>query len=177
MSLLVRPYTLTQTDQNTVKSSCKGAGHKFFARHAPRRAKKRCSSAIETCKPISISARRSSSSEMSFRASQIAISAPRSSIRRERISPPCGLGEKSPVSRRCACQRIAVDGATPKRVAVARQLIPSSTAARSRERKSIGRWLAHPSRPPSPARILKQKLRFTGSPFDSERAKDALIDV
>ena len=30
MSLLMRPYTLTQTDQNTVKSSCDGAGHTFF---------------------------------------------------------------------------------------------------------------------------------------------------
>ncbi|OIS91747.1 hypothetical protein BLA27_20215 [Brucella cytisi] len=34
MSLLMRPYTLTQTDQNTVKSSCNGAGHTFFKRKA-----------------------------------------------------------------------------------------------------------------------------------------------
>lgn len=26
----MRPYTLTQTDQNTVKSSCRRAGHTFF---------------------------------------------------------------------------------------------------------------------------------------------------
>ncbi len=32
MSLLMRPYTLTQTDQNTVKSSCNGAGHTFLGR-------------------------------------------------------------------------------------------------------------------------------------------------
>jgi len=30
MSLLMRPYTVTQTDQNTVKSSCNRAGHTFF---------------------------------------------------------------------------------------------------------------------------------------------------
>lgn len=29
----MRPYTLSQTDQNTVKSSCNGAGHTFFAHH------------------------------------------------------------------------------------------------------------------------------------------------
>lgn len=32
MSWLMRPYTLTQTDQYTVKSSCNGAGHTFFDR-------------------------------------------------------------------------------------------------------------------------------------------------
>src|SRR5690606_19938590 len=34
MSLLMRPYTLTQTDQNTARSSCNGAGHTFFERDA-----------------------------------------------------------------------------------------------------------------------------------------------
>jgi hypothetical protein len=33
--------------------------------------------------------------------------------------PALGLGEKLPVSRRCACQRIAVAGATPNRTAAA----------------------------------------------------------
>ena len=37
---------------------------------------------------------------------------------------------------------IAVEGATPSRAAAARQLSPSSTAARSRERKSIERGCA-----------------------------------
>jgi len=48
--------------------------------------------------------------------------AARSSIRRERISPPCGLGAKSPVSRCCARQRAPVDGATPNRATAARML-------------------------------------------------------
>jgi hypothetical protein len=74
----------------------------------PRRTKKRCSPATDTCRPTPISAWRNSSSEMSLRSSQTArISAPRCSTRRERLSPPCGLGAKLPVSRRCACQRIA----------------------------------------------------------------------
>jgi hypothetical protein len=49
------------------------------------------------------------------------------------------LGAKLPVARRCACQRIAVDGATPNRVAAARQLIPASIDASNRVRKSIER--------------------------------------
>ena len=42
-------------------------------------------------------------------------------------------------SRRCRCQRISVDGATPNRTAPARQLILSSIADKRRERKSIGK--------------------------------------
>ena len=34
MSLLMRPYTLTQTDQYTVKSSCKRGGPYVFVREA-----------------------------------------------------------------------------------------------------------------------------------------------
>ncbi len=112
----------------------------LFLRVMPRRAKKRCSPATDTVRPASAKAMRSSSSEMSLRASHKArISAARSSTRRDRMSPPCGLGAKAPVSRRCACQRMAVDGATPKRAAAPRQLSPPSIAARSRVRKSIDR--------------------------------------
>lgn len=47
------------------------------------------------------------------------------------------LGSKVTSLAPLPCQRIAVDGATPNRTAAERQLIPSSTAAKSRERKSI----------------------------------------
>jgi hypothetical protein len=61
----------------------------LFLRVMPRRTKKRCSPATDTCRPTPISAWRNSSSEMSLRASQIAkMSAPRCSTRRERLSPP-----------------------------------------------------------------------------------------
>ena len=81
----------------------------------PRRAKKRCSSA-DTVRPASAKAMRSSSSEMSLRASHKAkMPAARYSTRRDRMSPLCGLGAKAPVSRHCANQRMAVDGASPKR--------------------------------------------------------------
>src|SRR5690606_34201217 len=61
----------------------------LFLRVMPRRAKKRCSPATEIASPASFKARRSSSSEMSLRASQRArMSADRSSTRRERMSPP-----------------------------------------------------------------------------------------
>jgi len=112
----------------------------LFLRLSPRRTKKRCSPATETSMPLSASARRSSSRVMSLRSSQMArMSAARSSIRRERISPPRGFGAMSPVSRCCARQRTAVEGATPNRSAAARQLDPLSTAAKSRVRKSIER--------------------------------------
>lgn len=52
---------------------------------------------------------------------------------------PRALGAKSPVSRRCASQRITVDGATPNRTAAPRQLMPPSIAAKARARKSIDR--------------------------------------
>jgi hypothetical protein len=70
--------------------------------------------------------------EMSLRASHTAwISARGSSIRRERMSPPWGLGAKLPVARRCASPRIAVDGDPPNRAAADRQLISPSIADRS----------------------------------------------
>ena len=43
--------------------------------------------------------------------------------------------------RRLSCQRITVAAATPSRVAAARQLIPSSTAASARDRRSIDNGL------------------------------------
>jgi hypothetical protein len=47
--------------------------------------------------------------------------------RRTLLDPPgsYSLGAGSPVARRCACHRIAVDAATPNRTVAARQLIPS----------------------------------------------------
>ena len=64
-------------------------------------------------------------------------SACRASIRRDRVSPPCGFGAKLPVARLCASQRITDDTDTPKRPAAARRLIPTSTAANARLLKSI----------------------------------------
>ena len=63
-------------------------------------------------------------------------SACRASMRRERMSPPCGFGAKLPVARRAASQRITEDTDTPKRAAAARRLIPLSTAASARARRS-----------------------------------------
>ena len=104
--------------------------------------KKRCRPATETAMPLSASAKRSSSRVMSLRSSQMArMSAARSSIRRERISPPRGFGAMSPASRCCTRQRTAVDGATPNRSAAARQLDCLSTAAKSRARRSIERTI------------------------------------
>lgn len=126
----------------------------------PRRTKKRCSPATETVRPISARPTRSSSSEMSLRASQRArMSAARSSTRRERMSPPCSLGAKSPVSRRCACQRIAVDGAPCRRRAATHPAIHR----RQKPRTQIYRKrLSHPCWPPLPAWILNQKSRRMG---------------
>jgi len=45
------------------------------------------------------------------------------------------------VLRRWSCQRITVAAATPNRRAAARQLIPSSTAASARDRRSIDNGL------------------------------------
>ena len=68
-----------------------------------------------------------------------------------------------PVFWRCPCQRIAVDGATPKRAAAARQLIPSSIAARSRERKSIERGRPIHTGLHHQHGSLNQKLRTEGN--------------
>lgn len=74
------------------------------------------------------------------------------------------LGAKSPVSRRRACPRIAVEAATPNRLEAARQLIPPFTAAKSRERRSIERGCAiHAGLLPS-AWILNQKSHPKGIP-------------
>src|ERR1700741_2064526 len=84
----------------------------LFLRVMPWRTKKRWSVEFATTSPAPANSTRSSSRVMSLRASHSArISSRRSSIRRERVSPPWGLGAKSPVARRCACQRIAVEGA------------------------------------------------------------------
>ncbi len=77
-------------------------------------------------------------------------SACRASIRRDRVSPPCGFGAKLPVARLCASQRITDDTDTPKRPAAARRLIPASTAANARLLKSIDSGLPI-SLPPIPA--------------------------
>lgn len=80
---------------------------------------------------------RSPTSVMSLRPSQTAkMFDARFSTQRDRISPR-GFTAKSPFSRRCERQRIAVKAATPKQAATARQLILSSTAAISQAHKSI----------------------------------------
>jgi hypothetical protein len=66
------------------------------------------------------------------------------SIRRDRVSPPCGFGAKLPVERRAASQRITDEIDTPNRPAAARRLIPPSTAASARALKSINSGLPIP---------------------------------
>lgn len=128
-----------QTSTSSNITLADGVGHTFF-RVIAWRTKKRCSVEFATDRPTPASSTRSSSSVISLRASHSArMSARRSSMRCERMSPPCGLGAKLPVARRCACHRIAGEGATPNRAAAARQLVPASIAASSRVRKSIER--------------------------------------
>jgi hypothetical protein len=60
------------------------------------------------------------------------------SMRPERLSPPCGRGAGEPVSRNRRIHFTAADGAIPNRSAAARRLMPLSTAAITRTRRS---WL------------------------------------
>jgi hypothetical protein len=104
----------------------------------PWRWKNRDKAELDAAMPLS--ARRAcSSSRLWSRASLNAAitSACRASIRRDRMSPPCGFGSKLPVARRCASQRITDATDTPNRPAAARRLIPASTAANARLLKSI----------------------------------------
>ncbi len=77
------------------------------------------------------------------------------SIRRDRMSPPCGFGAKPPVPRRAASQRITDDTDTPKRPAAERRLMPPSTAASALALKSIesGLPIPPPRYPPQEQRI------------------------
>ena len=53
------------------------------------------------------------------------------------MSPPCRFGAKDPVARLSLSQRIAVEGAIPKRAAAARRLRPPSIAEITRSLKSM----------------------------------------
>lgn len=122
----------------------------LFFRVMPWRWKKRDRVELDAAMPRAARRARSSSRLWSRSSSNAAMtSACRASIRRDRMSPPCGFGSKLPVARRCASQRITDDTDTPKRPAAARQLIPASTAANARFLKSIASGL--PISPPMPA--------------------------
>jgi hypothetical protein len=69
---------------------------------------------------------------------------------------------------------MAVDGATPKRAAAARQLIPSSIAAIKRSRKSIESGCPIHADLLHPAESMNQKPADLGIPIDSGRSKTAL---
>lgn len=123
--------------------------------------------------PRSASRARSSSRLWSRSSSNAAMtSACRASIRRDRISPPCGFGAKPPVSRRCASQRITDDTDTPKRPAAARRLIPASTAASARALKSIDSGLPISLPPISASGAENQNHAALGIPsaIHNERA-------
>ena len=114
----------------------------LFFRVRPWRWKKRDRAELEAAMPRSARRAHSSSRLWSRASSNAAMtSACRASIRRDRMSPPCGFGAKPPVARRDASQRITEDTETPNRLAEARRLIPASTAANARTLKSIANGL------------------------------------
>jgi len=78
-----------------------------------------------------------------------------------------------PVLRRWSCHRITVAAATPNRTAAARQLIPSSTAASARERKSIDNGLPI-NAGLHPASTVNQISAPVWMPFDSDQPENAL---
>jgi hypothetical protein len=110
----------------------------LFLRVIPCRSRNRHKVPIPTATPRPRSISSSSSSVMSgVSASAAWIRAACASIRAERRSPPCLRGAADPrCSKRCR-QRIALDTLTPNRAAAARHDRPSSTAAKTRSRKSI----------------------------------------
>jgi putative transposase len=109
-------------------------------------------------------------------------SACRASIRRDRMSPPCGFGAKLPVDRRCASQRITDDTDTPNRPAAARRLILASTAASARLLKSIAsgspiflpRYLPREQRVRNGPLLWESPPRFTTKGSHSQRKGAAL---
>ena len=93
------------------------------------------------------------------------------SIGAERRSPPCGRAAWLPVVFHWRSNSTAVDGATPKRSAAPRQLMPSNSTARMmRTRRSGERGFVMRGWPPSPAPSVNHDLPFKGNPqIDSAR--------
>jgi len=91
---------------------------RLFLRVILWRRQKRQSALTLTWAPFSAKRAFNSGRVMSGTSAKAAwISSAWASVRRERRSPPCGLGRASPPSRRIPCQRIALDALTPNRVA------------------------------------------------------------
>src|SRR3954454_293426 len=91
---------------------------RLFLRVILWRRQKRQSALTLTWAPFSAKRAFNSGRVMSGTSAKAAwISSAWASVRRERRSPPCGLGRGSPPSRRIPCQRIALDALTPNRVA------------------------------------------------------------
>lgn len=110
----------------------------LFFRVIPRRWKNRDRPDFDVAIPRAASRSQSSTSVWSRSSSKAAMtSSPRASIRCERVSPPCAFGAKQPVARRVASHRMTDETPTPKRLAAARRLIPASTAAKARARRSM----------------------------------------
>jgi len=86
------------------------------------RRKNRCTVEGAKRRPCSRSRRTAiSASVMSGVSSSMAkIAPPSSSIRHDRLSPPCSLGATDPVSRQSRCHFTAADSATPNRAAADR---------------------------------------------------------
>ena len=129
----------------------------LFLRVIPRRMKKRCNPATETVRPTSISARRSSSSEMSLRFSQMA-----------RMSPAhvAALWLRGKVTR-LAPLRLPTDRRRWRNTKSRRRRAAAQAAINRRQkpRTQIHRErLSHPCWPPSPARSLNQKSEPVGIP-------------
>ena len=148
---------------------------RLFLRVIPCRAKNRRIVPNPNAWPRRARAKRSSSMVMSgVSPSKDRISVACASIRPERRSPPRRLGCAPPVSRRRARHRLTLAALTPKRSPASRWLRPSSTAARTRSRKSTERAFdmivgLHPTT------MFNLICRPCGIPADSIRSAHALV--
>ena len=96
------------------------------------------------------------------------------SIRRDRVSPPCGLASTKPVVITACIPRMALAGEAPKRSAAARRGKPTATAVTSLVRRSVESGLPMHARP-RPARMMDHVATAAGeSPFDSVWTASAL---
>jgi len=171
VGLGVKPEVALAQDVRTVLLD--GVAGLFFL-VMPRRWKNRDRADFDVAIPRAASRSHSSTSVWSRSSSKAAItSAHRASIRCERVSPPWALGAKLPVARRAATQRMTDDTPTPKRFAAARRLMPASTAAKARVRRSMESGL-----PISNPNICDGELNHgwsvMGIPSDSRRPGNAL---
>jgi hypothetical protein len=142
----MRPYTFTQTDQNTVKSSCRLSGHTFFKRPPAASQPSTERTPADAYLPLS---------------GQTIVD----HLNNERLMciQPCGRDVGSP-SLALAIQRIAVEIPTPNRAAACRADMPAADAFNTRNRRSslsaraIIHLLAVDVEPASPRRVTSQSI-------------------